>query len=141
MLYYKLEHELKKEQIIVSDEKITEYPLSLELRNGTIFAKSVEAGSFEKIVVYPDIFVNVVLIRNLRSNISLLPKANIQKLIIFYTPLYPIKAFIKGESGFGPIEGEIDLKAKKGFIDILSQKPISFMKQVEKGRYRYEFSY
>ena len=138
-LYYAFEHEIKKQEIVISDEKIDEGPLSLTLRQGTIFVKGAQAGEFERISVYPDILYNLVLIHNMRS--SLVPNLGIQEAKIFYTPLYPLKAFIKGRSSFGPITGEIDIKAKRGFVEILSTKPIPFMKSIEKGRYRYEFGY
>jgi hypothetical protein len=66
---------------------------------------------------------------------------NIQKLYLFYTPFYPIKMLIYGNSSFGKIKGEINLKTKKGFIDIYSPTPIHFMKKIAQGQYRYEFNY
>ncbi|NPA64459.1 MAG: hypothetical protein GXO16_05750 [Epsilonproteobacteria bacterium] len=138
-LYYAFEHEIGKQEVIISDERIEEGPLSLTLHQGTIFVKGAQAGEFDRIALYPDILYNLILIFNMRS--SLVPDLSIQEAKIFYTPFYPLKVFIKGQSSLGPITGEIDLKAKRGFVDILSPKPIPFMKSIEKGRYRYEFGY
>ncbi|NPA63616.1 MAG: hypothetical protein GXO16_01455 [Epsilonproteobacteria bacterium] len=138
-LYYAFEHEIKKHDVIISDERIEEGALSLLLQEGTIYIKGAEAAKFEKTAIYPDILVNLVQIEKMRF--QLLPEVEIEKILVVYTPLYPVKAFIKGQSSFGPVEGAIDLKSRRGFIDILSTRPIPFMKSIEKGRYRYEFGY
>ena len=141
MLYYGLEHRLKKEQLIISNEKISESPFALQLKDGTIFAKDIAAGSFDTITVYPTVLFNFITVRNLRSQITLLPKITLQKAFVLYTPFYPLKVFIQGESNLGSLKGEINLQKRAGFIDIFSKKSIPFFKEVEKGRYRYEFRY
>lgn len=142
LLYYKLEHLLAQEQIIISDEKIHDGLLALLLQDGTLFVKDIDIGKFDEIAIYPDIFVNLVAIKNFRSNktISLLPHIEIEKLFLLYSPLYPLKAIIRGKSNLGAIKGEVDLKNKRGFIDILSKKALP-LKKVKEGQFRYEFSY
>lgn len=145
LLYYKLEHLLHPQQIIISDEHLEETPISLLAKNGTVYIKSIKSGMFDTLGFYPDIFLNMIELKNFHSNrsITLIPKVDIQTLRVFYTPFYPIKIFIKGDSSLGKITGSIDLLAKKGSVDLLSSHPprILPLKKISEGRYRYEFSY
>jgi len=145
LLYYKLEHLLHPQQIIISDEHLEETPISLLAKNGTVYIKSIKSGMFDTLGFYPDIFLNMIELKNFHSNrsITLIPKVDIQTLRVFYTPFYPIKIFIKGNSSLGKITGSIDLLAKKGSVDLLSSHPprILPLKKISEGRYRYEFSY
>ena len=145
LLYYKLEHLLHPQQIIISDEHLEETPISLLAKNGTVYIKSIKSGMFDTLGFYPDIFLNMIELKNFHSNrsITLIPKVDIQTLRVFYTPFYPIKIFIKGDSSLGKITGSIDLLAKKGSVDLLSSHPPRMLplKKISEGRYRYEFSY
>jgi len=142
LLYYKLEHILAKEQIIISDETVHDGLFALRLNNGNLFVKDIDIGNFEQTEIYPDIFFNLLAIKNFSSNknISLLPNIKIFKLFVCYSPFYPIKVLIWGKSNFGNIKGEINLKTKKGFVDLFSKQSLPF-KKVKEGQYRYEFSY
>jgi len=145
LLYYKLEHLLQSEQIVISNERLEETPISLLAKDGTLYIKSIEAGVFNTLSFYPDIFFNMVELKNFHSNrsITIIPKIDIQTLRVFYTPFYPIKIFIQGDSSLGKITGSIDLLAKKGSVDLLSSHPPRMLplKKISEGRYRYEFSY
>ncbi len=145
LLYYKIEHLLAPQQIVISDERLTENPIALLAKNGSIYIKDIEVGIFDSLAIYPDILFNMIDLRNFHSNkkISLLPAIDIDRLRIFYTPLYPIKILLRGDSSMGKLSGSIDLLAKKGFVDIFTTKPIKILplKKITQGQYRYEFSY
>ena len=145
LLYYKLEHLLQPQQIVISDERLEETPISLLAKDGTLYIKSIEAGVFDTLSFYPDIFFNMIELKNFHSNrsITIIPKIDIQKLRLFYTPFYPIKIFIQGDSSLGKITGSIDLLAKKGVVDLSTTHPPQMLplKKISEGLYRYEFSY
>ncbi|SMC10188.1 hypothetical protein [Nitratiruptor tergarcus] len=146
-LYYGLEKALYPSQIIVSDEKIRETPVSLHIENGKLFFKDIEMGEFEHIAIYPDIFFNLLKIEHFQKNreISLLPNITLTNLTIFYTPFYPIKAWIKGKSSLGSIKGYVNLRQRRVQIDLFASKLPgqlqSLMKKIKEGQYRYEYSY
>ncbi|BCD63165.1 hypothetical protein NitYY0826_P06 (plasmid) [Nitratiruptor sp. YY08-26] len=145
LLYYKIEHLLAPQQIIISDETLKENPIAFLAKNGTLYVKDIEVGIFESLAIYPDIFFNMIDLKNFHSNkkISLIPAIDINRFRIFYTPFYPIKILLRGDSRIGKISGSIDLFAKKGFIDVFTTKPIKMLplKKIKQGQYRYEFSY
>ena len=142
LLYYKLEHLLHQQQITLSDETIHDNFFSFNIEGAKLFVKDIEVGQIAKASLYPELFINALVIKDFNTNksITLLPKIGIRKLIFFYTPFYPIKVFIKGESSDGEIKGSIELMKRKGFIDIASKKPLP-LKKTKEGYYRYEFSY
>ena len=142
LLYYKLEHILHQQQIILSDETIYDNFFSFHVEDAKLFVKDIEVGQITKASLYPEFFINALIIKDFNTNksISLLPKIEIRKLIFLYTPFYPIKIFIKGEASDGEIKGSIELMKRKGFIDIASKKPLP-LKKTKEGYYRYEFSY
>lgn len=144
LAYYKLEHLLQKEHIIISNEHLEEHPFSFIIKKGTLYVKRVQVGKFETIQIYPDILFNMVRLHNFYSfeQLAFLPKIFIKDCTIFYTPLYPIKIFLKGTSSLGKIEGNIHLKKRSGFIDIQTKKHLPFpVKKIKEDLYRYEFRY
>ena len=135
---------MQKEHTIISNERLEEYPFSLIIKNGTLFVEGVNIGKFEKIEVYPDILFNLIHLQNFYSfeQLAFLPKIFIKDCTIFYTPLYPIKIFLKGTTSLGRIEGNINLKKRTGFIDIQTNKHLPIpAKKIKEGLYRYEFRY
>ena len=147
-LYFKAEHLWQKDGVVVSGEQVEDGFFSLTLKNGEVFIKDIPSAIFEDVRLYPEIFFNLLSIKNAKTSSSLpLPKPiEIVDLKLVYTPFYPIKVWIRGKSNIGDLSGWIDLKAKKGRIDIASQEPLEklFGKsliKVTKGKYRYEFGY
>lgn len=146
-LYYGLEKALYSSQIILSDEKIHETSISLHIDDGKLFFKDIEVGEFKHIAIYPDIFVNLLKINHFQKNkeISLLPDIVLDNITFFYTPFYPIKAWIKGESSLGHIRGYIDLRQRRVQIDLFASKLPgqlqSLMKKIKEDQYRYEYNY
>ncbi|MRJ03238.1 MAG: hypothetical protein C6I05_07300 [Epsilonproteobacteria bacterium] len=145
-LYYKAEEELYRYGVVISDEQIEEGPFSLGLSNGDLYMKGILVGNFEEVDLYPDLLFNGVLVRGFRRNrsISLIPDLTIERLLLFYTPFYPLKLLIRGEGSFGTVEGWIDLRERKGEIDLFGEpkglKNFLRLKKIEEGHYRYEFT-
>lgn len=147
-LYFEMEHILKDAaQTIISKEKIKEGPLALRVEEGQVFVKDIDVGDFKSVDIYPDILFNALILKGFSTNkdISLIPHISIENLYLFYTPFYPVKLFIKGEGNFGRIEGYIALKDRVGVMDIYGEpkeiKKMMGLKRIDKGHYRYEFSY
>lgn len=146
-LYYQIEHLLQKDQIVISNEKLGDRLLWLDVKDGDLYIKDIFVGSFEKMVLYPDIFINGVYLRGFHTNrsISLFPKITIEKLDLFYTPFYPIKVFINGKTSFGKVSGWVNIQTKQGEIDIFGEpkelKKFVKLTKVKEGHYRYAFGY
>jgi hypothetical protein len=147
-LYYKIEHLLKDNfNLVISNESIKEHLLSTEIKKAKLFIKGIEIGDIKKAAIYPDILANALVVEDFTTNknISLIPAIDIKNLTLFYTPIYPIKLFIKAKSNIGKIEGFVNLKERKVLIDIFGNprglREFIKIKRVAKGHYRYEFSY
>ena len=138
---------LKKEQIVISDETVGDHLFWLSVEEGRLYVKDIPVGSFEKARLYPGILINALHLSNFKTDpsISFFPKTTIEKLDLFYSPLYPVKVFLRGNTSFGEIEGELNIKTKRGFIDIFGDpkelRRFLRLKKVKEGHYRYAFSY
>jgi len=145
-LYYKGEELLYQRGIVISDEQVRERALALELLDGKLYLKGILIGDFNQIQIYPDILFNLVTIQGFKRNksIALIPDIAIERLLLFYTPFYPIKVFLKGEGSFGRLDGWIDLVERRGEIDLFGNPKglgsLLKLKKIEEGHYRYEFT-
>jgi hypothetical protein len=134
-LYYTLQDFLKKQNIYVnSDIKST---ITLKLKNGTVYYNHMDISKFQKIVILPFIFYNEIKANEVILNIE---NYKINSLKAFYSIFYPIKIFIKGDSNFGKIDGNIDLIKKEAKIYIYNLTNDSlkrFLRKDKKGYFYY----
>jgi hypothetical protein len=146
-LYYQAERLLEKEKIVISKEKLADRGLWFTAQKGEVYIKGIPIGSFKKVTIYPAVLVNLLHISEFHTNpsISFFPKTVVNRLDLFYSPFYPFKIVINGETSIGSLKGEIDIKSKKGFIDIFAEpkelRKYFRLTKVKEGHYRYAFSY
>lgn len=114
-MYYALEKELQKENIVISQEHINDRWLDLDVRNGTLFYEEIEAGMIERIHVLPLLFYNRISISNARfsSEMNNFFPQKIERIDTTYSVINPLAVQIRGEGDFGTIEGEVDLMESK----------------------------
>ena len=115
-LYFTLQHFLQKEKIYINSE-INSNIISLNLKNGTIFYKGIDAIKFKDIVIYPFLLFNNIKANNINIDFENL---NINNLDLAYSIINPLKIYIKGDSNFGKIDGVVDLVNRKIKVYILN---------------------
>ena len=134
-LYYTLQSFLKKQNIYINSD--IKSSVALELKNGTVYYNQMDVLKFEKIDVFPFIFYNQINVKNVKLNIG---NYNIDSVKIFYTPFYPVKVFIKGQSNFGKLDGYVDLIKReiKIYINNLTNNSVkNFLRKDKKGYFYY----
>ena len=147
LLYYKGER-LVKDNVVISNEVVLDEWIRMIVESGEIFAKGIKVGSFSKVALYPELWVNVLEMEGFSLDKALPMELTIDRLFVVYTPFYPIKLFLKGEGSIGTLNGWIDLRKRQVRIDIASKKQLDRMWQgiakvekVKEGLYRYEYRF
>ena len=136
-LYFTLQHFLQKEKIYINSE-INSNIISLNLKNGTIFYKGIDAVKFKNIFIYPFLFFNNIKATNIKIDFGNL---NINNLDVTYSIINPLKVYIKGDSNFGKIDGSIDLvnrKIKVYILNLNNSTLKAILKKDKKGYFYYE---
>ena len=136
-LYFTFQHFLQKEKIYINSE-INSNLISLNLKNGTIFYKGIDAVKFKDIFIYPFLFFNNLNATNIKIDFGNL---NINNLDFTYSIINPLKVYIKGDSNFGKIDGIIDLvnrKIKVYILNLNNSTLKAILKKDKKGYFYYE---
>ncbi len=132
--------------ISLDSSSIKEMPFGLVLENGSLKYDKLEVFSGDSIEIVSSIFIEKVVINKIHFSdiaMDIFPK-NIEKMVIYWTPLTLKKIEIRSSGDIGTISGYIDIskreivihlkpstKAKKSYSNILRQ-----MKKSDKG-YKY----
>jgi hypothetical protein len=124
-LYYSAENALASAHLYLNNEKINERFFYLDIREATLLLDTMPIGSIEQIKCIPLILFNRVTVSGIEFSgefASLFPQG-IDYLNFTYTLIDPLTVTIKGEGGFGPVEGEIDMGERK-LILLFNPSPI-----------------
>ena len=106
-IYFALEHELKKRDVIISNESVIDNGFSLELQNAELFFKSVKSADVETLNVKIFGIYNSLSM----SGIKLSPTAssfvplNVESVVISYTIFNPLNVSIYQVGEAGEAEG------------------------------------
>jgi hypothetical protein len=106
-IYFKIEHILKKENIIIN-ENISSKLNGLILKNGVVYVDNMDLAKFYKANLNIFLVYNNLKIDNLFVN-----KTMIKTMNISYSLLYPTKLFINSDK----LKGEIDLMKRKLIVN------------------------
>jgi len=146
-LYYLLEKELKKNDIVISNETIKDTWFGLKLLNAEVYVKGAKMAEVSELelnifFLYNSLTVNNIHINKAMHNVA--PKS-IEEIDIEYSIANPLNIILNGRGSFGVVEGNIAL-AKR---DILVRFPVAkeikafkkFLKKDKKGEWEYETNY
>ncbi|SFZ97360.1 hypothetical protein MNB_SV-5-289 [hydrothermal vent metagenome] len=145
-LYYTLENELLKQDIVINEESIDEGIFSLNIKGAKVYAKGINIASVDEISIFTLLFYNSVNVKNILFDDSLknFVPSKVDKTVAINSILSPSKVFITTLGTFGLAEGVVDLGTNNLRIDIVDEKDIktikSQLKKDEKGLY-YETSF
>ncbi len=146
-LYYLLEKELKKSDIIISNETVKDTWFGLNIKNADIYAKGVKMANISDAQLNIFFFYNTLNIENINMNESLhnmAPKA-IDELKIKYSVIDILNVHIDALGSFGTAAGAVVLKDRKVHVDFPVAKDIQtikkFLKKDKTGGWYYETNY
>ncbi len=146
-LYYMLEEELAKQDIILHGEAIEEGLLGLTVKHPTLYVNKIEAATIDEIGVTTLLLWNSVTVRGITVNSMArewIP-APVDQVGAEYAVWAPKKVSLNGQSPFALIEPTslIDLDGMKARVDIAAvpgnekafERLKGFLKKDEKGWY------
>ena len=150
-IYFALEQELKKNNIIISNEKIEDTGFSLKLQDAELFYDSINSASIKEIDINLLLFKTSVTISDIQLSqmaSSFLP-LKIRKLILTHSIFNPLSINIYESGGNGKIRGNFSLIDKKLHIVFSPsklmlnkfKKSIRIFKKSKNGNYTYDKSF
>jgi hypothetical protein len=144
-LYYGLENELKKYEIIISDETIIEKNFGIELIDGKIYAQDIESLSFKKLDFDFKIYRNTLDIKSISPTgafKSMMP--DILYLTLNHSIFNPTIIHLKSMSSEWSVHGYIDIDNRTLKVVLVPKKSfkkrdfINMMKKNKNGNYEYD---
>lgn len=153
-LYYKLEQTiLKKNEIVLYDEKVSNKLLSLNIKDTMISYKKIDAGYLQELNIFSLLFYTDITVKNLKVNKSIqnIIPADIKQLNIKHSILMPHLINLDGELKMGTLSAQANLFSRKinvtlevkDRISSSEKRLLNFMKKskTQKGVYTYEYSF
>ncbi len=149
-LYNLLEKELKKYDVIVSDEKRYEGAFSFKIEDADIYVKGINLANANKVKIQSYLFFNKVQLKNIRLLDSLqnIAPSPISSADITYSILEFDRLNLKANGSFGKIDGFVDLINQKVILNLTasakmkrSYSKILDMMSFKNGRYVYEYKF
>ena len=145
-LYYKLEEQLKQQDIILNEKSIQEGLLGIHLEGVTLYAKGIEMAKIETITFFTLLGYSSVEIRGIEVDDSLanVVPTSIEHIHIEHSLLKPSQLLLTAQGGFGGVVGEVDIASTRLSLEFNQTMDIdtlrSKLKQTEKG-WHYETSF
>jgi len=150
-IYFALEQELKKNNIIISDEKIVDTGFSLKLQDAELFYESINSASIKEIDINLLLFKTSITISDIKLSqmaSSFLP-LKIRKVILTHSIFNPLSINIYESGGNGKIRGSFSFIDKKLHIVFSPsklmlnefKKSIRIFKKSKNGKYTYDKSF
>jgi len=149
-IYYLLEQNLKKFDIIISHEKLENRKLYLNIQNLDVSVKGIETLTIKEaniviLALYNSIELENIMLSSLAKNY--LP-VKIDKVDIYYTILNPLKIYAVGHGKFGDARVAIDVLKRKAVLVLRPSKimrmryrnSLKELKKSKNGEYLYEKS-
>jgi len=146
-VYYFAEQQIKKFGIVVSDEKLDETLLSLEIHNLDITAKEIDTALIKEadvtlLLVYNSVKLTKIKLSSLVE--SYLP-SKIDSLNISYTLFNPLYITAEGVGEFGEARGQVSLLDRNASVVLKPskvmfkkyRKSLKMFKKSENGEYVY----
>lgn len=129
-LYYKLEEELAKHEIILNEEEIDEGLFSLKLKQVTVYFKGIDVATIEEMKMATLLFYSCVKVDTLQVDDSLktmIPQKT-KEARVTHTILSPLKLSVQASGSFGAMEGSVDLSERNMRLDFNESKNLEMLK-------------
>jgi len=150
-LYYLLEENIKKFDIVISQETLEESLFSLEIQNLEISAKKIESGVVQEAEITLLLFYNSVHLREIKlsSLVEAYLPSKIEELDVTYTIFNPLVLKIEANGEFGELNAEYEILDKNLSLRLSPsnmmlkkyKKSMKMFKKSEDGEYVYAKSF
>ena len=140
-LYFLLEKELEKNDIIISNEKFTDKWFGLEISDADIYLKGIKVAQAKQLNLNVFFFYNQLTVDSITTDkgIHNVAPKSIEDITATFTLLKPYKIAIESRGSFGFIEGGAYLNLNKLLLRFNQAKEINsfrkFLKKDAKGLY------
>lgn len=148
--YYLLEQNLKKFDLIISNEKLEDKIVSLDIQNLDISAKGIESLKIKEANIKILALYNSIELENIKlsSLVETYLPAKIEKIDIYYTIFNPLLLQADGHGEFGDARVEVHLLDKSVTLQLKPSKvmfgkyrnTLREFKKSKNGEYLYEKS-
>jgi hypothetical protein len=129
-IYYKLEEELAKQDIILNEAKISEGLFSLTLTEASMYYKGINVATIDEVSFCTLLFYSSMELQSLHMDDSL--KAMIPQITkeahLSHSILSPLDVMVEASGPFGSMKGKIDLSERKVHLDFNESKNIEMLK-------------
>ena len=146
-LYYLLEKELKKNDIIISNETIKDTWFGLKLLDADVYVKGAKMAEVSEIQLNIFFLYNSLTVKNIHVNKAMqnvAPKS-IEEINVQYSIANPLKIQLNGRGSFGVLDGNVAFIDKHILIGFPVAKEIKsfkkFLKKDQTGEWKYETNY
>jgi len=147
-LYYMLEGELQKQNIIISDEKIKETAFKLTITDANISFDTLESARFKELdlimfLLYQSLKIQDIRLLGVAS--SFMP-TKIDHVNISYAVTNPLIVNISANGAFGTTKGIFNIREKKLHLTLTAskqmqqkyKKTLSYLTKTKDGGYIYD---
>jgi len=146
-IYYFGEKQMQAFDIVISNEKLTENVLSLDIENLNVSAKGVESAIIGKADITLLLFYNSLRFEKIKlsSVVEAYAPSNIEHIELTYSILNPLHVLVNAKGDFGEAHASVNLLERALHIlmkpsKIMSshyKKTLHFFKKSKNGEYVY----
>jgi len=133
-LYYLLEEQLMKYDVVINNEDIEEGVFLLHINHPDIYVKGIELAKIDKIDIFSLLVYSSVAATGIATDSSLkkLIPAKVTTVKVIYQLLDPLKIAISVEGDFGKADGYLYIQESKIRLNISESKDIARLKRLLK---------
>jgi len=135
-LYFLLEKELAKNDIVISNERFVDRWYGLEIYDADIYVKGIKMATTESLKLYIFFLYNKLSVTNTKIEVD--PKS-IDTLTAIFNVIKPYKIAIKSSGSFGTVDGGVYLMDKKLILRVIEHKNMKmfekFLSKDDRGEY------
>jgi hypothetical protein len=146
-LYYLLEKELKREGIIISNERLQDRWFGFVIEDADIYVKGAKMAEVSKLELNIFFLYNTLVVKEIKTDSAIhnIAPKNIEESLIKYSILNPLKITIDTKGSFGVATGAVKLLEREIKILLPIVKDIKtfrkFLKKDKTEGWKYETSY
>jgi len=144
-IYYLLEKELAKNDIVISNEKFSDNLFGLSIKDADIYVKGIKMAHVKSLDLNIFFLYNKLSIDSIHTDkgIQNIAPKSIDNITAVFSIIKPYKVAIDGVGSFGEVKGGVYLNMNKIFLRLSKTKDISifrkFLKKDKEGLYYEKF--
>ena len=130
-LYYLLEKELEKSNIVISDEKISQNPVGLKIEDGKLYVDNTYIGNLESLSLLTTVAYNNIRVQEFKPNESIkkMMPISVTDANITYALWNPMEVTISIVGDVGRVKGGLNILEKKIHLRFLDSKRVAPIRQ------------